>query len=95
MSDSWTISTVAPRAAAGLHHEQARLHQLVDQPLDLRGVLRQLAQLVERDDGAGALGGDQPQEDGARQRLAPGGGSSASTLSAWLASAPAMPPMAS
>ena len=58
----------AGAAVAGLHDEQARLDQLVDEPLHLAALARQLGELVERDDGARALGGDQPQEQRARQR---------------------------
>jgi hypothetical protein len=52
-------------------------------------------QLVGRHDGAGAVAGDEAEEDVARRRGLAAGDIFCSTESAWLASAPLMPPMAS
>ena len=58
----------AGAAVARLHHEEARLHQLIDEPPHLAAIARQLAQLVEPDDGARALGVTRRMKQRARQR---------------------------
>ena len=84
----------AGAAVARLHDEQARLHQLVDEPLHLAALARQLGELVEPDDGARALGRDQAQEQRARERRAPAASARRAPRRRALASAPAMPPSA-
>jgi hypothetical protein len=54
---------------AALHDQEARVHEVVDQAFDFVWRLRAFAQLLDRGNGTRALGRDELDHDGARQRL--------------------------
>ena len=56
-------------AGGGLADQQARANEPIDDAVDLAGVGRQLVELAHRHDRAGALGGDQAQEQRTDQGL--------------------------
>src|SRR6185436_6600596 len=59
----------AALGGGGLADQQARADEAIDEAVDLGGIGRQLVELGDGREGAGALGGDQAQEQRADQRL--------------------------